>query len=59
MYLYTTTDYEQMWEVLFKLGKFIRRIGTEVAKNLGYTYPMQENVNVTEYIRKIKIYSKM
>ena len=48
-----------MWEVLFKLGKFIRRIGTEVAKNLGYTYPMQENVNVTEYIRKIKIYSKM
>lgn len=52
--LYPTADYEQMWEVLFKSGEFIRRIGTEVAENLGYTYPMQDDINVTEYIRKIK-----
>lgn len=52
--LYPTTDYEQMWEVLIKSGEFIRRIGTEVAENLGYTYPMKEDINVTEFLKQIK-----
>lgn len=52
--LYPTADYEQMWQSLFNAGKFIQKIGTEVAENLGYTYPMQDDINVTEYLRQIK-----
>ena len=52
--LYPTIDYDQMWESLFAAGSFIRKIGTEVSENLGYTYPKEEDMNVSEYIRKIK-----
>lgn len=52
--LYPTVDYDDMWEKLFRAGSLIRNIGKVLAEKFGYTYPMQDDINVTEYINKIK-----
>lgn len=52
--LYPTIDYEDMWQKLFKAGLLIRDIGTVLAEKLEYTYPLQDDINVTEYINRIK-----
>ncbi|WP_406242464.1 aminoglycoside 6-adenylyltransferase [Tissierella carlieri] len=52
--IYPTIDYEEMWQSLFRAGKFIRRIGEPLAEPLGYSYPIKDDINVTEYITKIK-----
>ncbi|MCM1990762.1 aminoglycoside 6-adenylyltransferase [Oceanirhabdus seepicola] len=52
--LYSSNDYEEIWEKLFLAGKFIRKIGTRVADELGYEYPMEYDVNVTEFLKKIR-----
>ncbi|NLK44758.1 MAG: aminoglycoside 6-adenylyltransferase [Tissierellia bacterium] len=52
--IYPTTNYEEMWESLFRAGKFIRKIGMSLAESLGYSYPMKDDINVREYIRRIK-----
>jgi aminoglycoside 6-adenylyltransferase len=52
--VYPTSDYENMWQSLFKAGRFIRAIGTEVADELKYSYPMREDINVTEFLKRIK-----
>ena len=52
--LYPNVNYDEMWQSLFNAGNFIRKIGTELAEKLGYTYPMQDDINVTEYIQRIK-----
>lgn len=52
--IYPTIDYEEIWESLFKLGEFVRKIGKEVAESLGYMYPMEDDINVVEYIKKVK-----
>lgn len=56
--LYPTIEYEKMWKSLFNAGKFIRRIGEGLAESFGYSYPIQDDMNVTEYIQKIKELSK-
>ena len=53
--IYPTVDYEEMWQSLFEAGKFIGKIGKELAEKLGYNYPIQDDINVTEYIQKIKV----
>lgn len=52
--LYPTTVYEEMWVSLFKAGKFIRKIGTEVGEKLGYKYPIEDDERVTEFLKMIK-----
>lgn len=47
-------DYEEIWDKLFATGNLVRKIGTMVAENLGYVYPMQDDNNVTEYLQKIR-----
>jgi len=52
--LYPTTAYEEMWVSLFKVGEFIRKIGTEVGEKLGYNYPIEDDERVTEFLKMIK-----
>lgn len=52
--LYPGACYEDIWHCLFKAGEFIRRIGTEVAEKLGYDYPINDDINVTEYLKRVK-----
>jgi len=55
---YSGASYEEIWTALFNAGKLIRQVGTEVAHDLGYTYLSQDDINVTEYIKKVKDISK-
>lgn len=52
--LYISVDYEEIWNKLFKAGEFIRDIGIKLSDNLGYDYPKEEDVNVTQYLIKIR-----
>lgn len=52
--IYPTIDYEEMWESLFRAGEFIRKIGVPLGKSLGYTYPIKDDMNVTEFIDRIR-----
>ncbi len=56
--LYPSTDYNEIWELLFKAGRLIHKIGIELARELGYTYPIQDDINVTEYLQRIKALPK-
>ena len=51
---YTGKDYEEIWDRLLRVGAFIRRLGVPLAQRLGYEYPMQEDENVSKYIRRIR-----
>ncbi len=55
---YSGTGYDEIWTALFNAGKLIRRIGMDVAQRLHYTYPIREDVNVTEYLKKVKALKK-
>jgi aminoglycoside 6-adenylyltransferase len=52
--IYSGADYKDIWEKLFKAESLIRKIGIELSDKLGYTYPLQDDINVYEYIKKIK-----
>lgn len=52
--IYPIIEYEEMWESLFRAGKFIGRIGMSLAESLEYSYPTKDDRNVTEYIKRIK-----
>lgn len=55
---FSGTSYDEIWSALFNAGKLIRKIGMDVAQSLHYTYPLQEDVNVTEYLKKVKALRK-
>ena len=52
--IYPTIDYGEIWESLSNLGEFVRKIGKGLAESLGYIYPMEDDINVVEYIKKVK-----
>jgi aminoglycoside 6-adenylyltransferase len=56
--LYPTVDYEEMWKSLFESGRFIQKIGKDLAEKLEYKYSMQEDINVTEYLHRIRVLPK-
>lgn len=53
--LYPTANYDEMWKSLFHAGEFIQEIGKDLAEKLQFTYPFKDDINVTEYIQKIKV----
>jgi aminoglycoside 6-adenylyltransferase len=50
---YAGVDYQEMWASLFEAGCLVRRIGILIADALGYTYPMEDDARVTEYLKKV------
>jgi len=52
--IYSSTDYYDIWQKLLKAGALIRKIGMELSDMVSYTYPMEYDINVSEFIRKIK-----
>lgn len=45
---------EATWEALFVMDDLFRRIAKAVASSFGFTYPEQDDRNVSAYIRRIK-----
>jgi aminoglycoside 6-adenylyltransferase len=56
--LYPVIEYDEMWKSLFRTGKFIQKVGGDLALKLGYKYPTRDVINVTEYLRNIKALPK-
>jgi len=52
--IYFGTDYHDIWQKLFKADELIRKIGMEPSEALVYTYPMEYDISVSEFIRKIQ-----
>jgi aminoglycoside 6-adenylyltransferase len=42
------------WEALFVMGDLFRQVAQVVASEFGFTYPEQDDRNVSAYIRRIK-----
>lgn len=51
---YAGADVADNWEALFRTMALFRRVGTGVAGDLGYTYPLDLDRRVTGYVRSIK-----
>ena len=51
---YVGVNEEDIWNALFTAGKIMRRIGIEVAENLGYVYHFQEDERVTKYLVQVR-----
>ncbi|MBW9169901.1 aminoglycoside 6-adenylyltransferase [Clostridium estertheticum] len=52
--IYSGIDYYDIWIKLFKAEELIRTSGMELSNMLGYKYPMEYDINVSEFIRKIR-----
>ncbi|MBN2548760.1 MAG: aminoglycoside 6-adenylyltransferase [Anaerolineales bacterium] len=52
--IYASGDYADLWRALFSAGKLFRQIGMDVAKKLGYTYPLEDDQRVTEFIHRVQ-----
>lgn len=55
IYLYASADSKEQWEKLLRMGKFIRKVGQPLARELGYEYPFLDDERVSEYICKIHV----
>lgn len=51
---YPTTDYDELWAALSRAGRLIHKLGIQVGDALGYTYPLREDINVTNFVQQIK-----
>jgi len=51
---YADARLENNWNALFLMGNLFRRIAQTVADEFGYHYPIEEDINVSAFIRKIR-----
>ena len=51
---YAGADLEENWEALFRTMALFRRVGLEVADDLGYAYPRDLDERVAAYVRSMK-----
>lgn len=47
-------NYEEIWDSLFEAGRLARILGEQIADNLGYNYPIEDDERVTEYLTKVR-----
>jgi aminoglycoside 6-adenylyltransferase len=50
---YSDSNFENIWESMFTMGKLFRRIATEVASVYRFQYPQKDDERVTEYLHRI------
>ena len=51
---YAGSDVEENWQALLHAGQLMRKLSIAVAEDLGYTYPMEDDAQVTLYLQKVK-----
>jgi aminoglycoside 6-adenylyltransferase len=49
---------EHMWEALFVMDELFRKAARAVAKTSGFTYPEQDDINISSFIRRIRALPK-
>lgn len=51
---YPDGDYEHMWQGLFTMCELFRETAKEVARYVGHTYNLEEDVNVTAHLEHVR-----
>jgi aminoglycoside 6-adenylyltransferase len=55
---YPGVDYNEIWEAQFEICRLARLTGTALAQELGFEYPMQDDVRVIEYLQRVRALPK-
>jgi aminoglycoside 6-adenylyltransferase len=51
---YAGVSYPETWQALFEALALVRRMGLELAGDLGYTYPLEDDRRMNEYLRRVR-----
>lgn len=51
---YAGVGYPETWEALFVALAVVRKVGQELAGNLGYAYPLEDDRRMIEYLRRVR-----
>lgn len=51
---YSDSDYDHIWESIFIACELFRILGREVAKEFDFTYPEQDDLNMTRYLEHVR-----
>ncbi|WP_421384793.1 aminoglycoside 6-adenylyltransferase [Bacillus salacetis] len=51
---YSDGDYGNMWDAVFTAGNLFRILGKDVADSLFFTYPEDDDRNMTEYLQRVR-----
>ncbi|MCG3419846.1 aminoglycoside 6-adenylyltransferase [Oceanobacillus jordanicus] len=51
---YSDADYENMWESIFVTCELFRVLAKEVAAHFNFTYPMEDDQNMTAYLKQVR-----
>lgn len=51
---YSDHDYENFWNSIFVACELFRELAQDVARSLSYTYPIKDDMNMTEYLKHIR-----
>lgn len=56
--IYAGPNYDQIWDALFEMCALVRKIGLELADDLGYVYPIEDDRRTMEYLRRVRTLPK-
>lgn len=56
---YSDSNYDNFWTAIFKACELFRTIAPPVAAYFGYTYNQSDDINMTEYLNKVKSISQI
>jgi aminoglycoside 6-adenylyltransferase len=51
---YAGAGYDETWEALFETLRLVRKVGLELAGNLGCDYPLEDDRRMNEYLRRVR-----
>lgn len=51
---YSAAGYESMWESIFVTCELFRVLAKEVAAHFNFTYPMEDDQNMTAYLKQVR-----
>jgi aminoglycoside 6-adenylyltransferase len=55
---YAGVDYQESWDALLEACHLTRTVGQELAQDLGYTYPLEDDRRTVEYLRTVRALPK-
>jgi aminoglycoside 6-adenylyltransferase len=51
---YAGVGYPETWAALFAALALVRKVGQELAENLGYAYPLDDDRRMNEYLQRVR-----
>lgn len=51
---YSDSNYENFWDSIFVTCKLFRTLAADVADNLLFTYPIDDDTNMTKYLKHVR-----